>query len=163
MSWSAPRTFVALETLTAAIFNAHLRDNLRYLKGLDGTTVFDADVQIPGDGSEGLAGDTIQNNTKLRFKQINDLPNTNTTPLGHSNEPSGLWFIRKSTGSPSAAVFYSEAAGHTTSLIAGPAADWSNTAATASKTNVYITGGVLTIENRTGGTTDYEVMSWAGA
>lgn len=32
MSWTAPRTFVAGEVETAAIFNAHLRDNLLFLK-----------------------------------------------------------------------------------------------------------------------------------
>lgn len=32
MSWTTPRTFVAGEVETAAIFNAHLRDNLNFLK-----------------------------------------------------------------------------------------------------------------------------------
>lgn len=32
MSWTAPRTFVTGEVETAAIFNAHLRDNLNFLK-----------------------------------------------------------------------------------------------------------------------------------
>jgi transcription elongation factor len=29
MGWTAPRTWVAAETVTAALFNAHLRDNLK--------------------------------------------------------------------------------------------------------------------------------------
>ena len=32
MGWTAPRTFVAAEVETAAIFNAHLRDNMLFLK-----------------------------------------------------------------------------------------------------------------------------------
>src|SRR5690349_11167290 len=31
-SWTAPRTWVALETVTASLLNTHLRDNLLYLK-----------------------------------------------------------------------------------------------------------------------------------
>lgn len=34
MAWSVPRTWVALETPTAAIMNAHVRDNFDFLGGL---------------------------------------------------------------------------------------------------------------------------------
>lgn len=37
MSWTAPRTWTAGEIVTASIMNSAVRDNLRYLKGLDGT------------------------------------------------------------------------------------------------------------------------------
>jgi len=37
MAWTAPRTYTAGEVITASIGNTHWRDNLRYLKGLDGT------------------------------------------------------------------------------------------------------------------------------
>lgn len=33
MAWTAPRTWVVGEILTAALLNTHLRDNLLYLKG----------------------------------------------------------------------------------------------------------------------------------
>ncbi len=43
MAWTAPRTWVTGEVVTAAIGNTHWRDNLRYLKGLDGAvTIEDA-------------------------------------------------------------------------------------------------------------------------
>ena len=43
MAWTAPRTWVTGEVVTAALMNTHVRDDLRYLKGLDGgVTVEDA-------------------------------------------------------------------------------------------------------------------------
>lgn len=33
MAWTAPRTWVTLELVTAAIMNTHVRNNLLYLKG----------------------------------------------------------------------------------------------------------------------------------
>ena len=39
MGWNQPRTFTAGEIITASILNTHLRDQLRFLKGLDGTVV----------------------------------------------------------------------------------------------------------------------------
>ncbi len=43
MGWVLPRTYVTGEVITAAIGNTHWRDNLRYLKGLDGAvTIEDA-------------------------------------------------------------------------------------------------------------------------
>ena len=36
MAWTAPRTWVTNEIVTAAQMNAHVRDNTRFLKGLDG-------------------------------------------------------------------------------------------------------------------------------
>jgi len=44
MAWSTPRTWVASEIITAALFNAHIRDNFRYLKGLDGSITFEDDI-----------------------------------------------------------------------------------------------------------------------
>ncbi len=48
MAWTAPRTYVPGEILTADILNTHVRDDLRYLKGLDGTTAFSAGATFAG-------------------------------------------------------------------------------------------------------------------
>lgn len=37
-AWTAPRTWVANEIVTAALMNTHVRDNLLYLKGITDTT-----------------------------------------------------------------------------------------------------------------------------
>jgi len=44
MAWTAPRDWVADEVVTAAIMNSAVRDNLRYLKGLDGAITFEDDI-----------------------------------------------------------------------------------------------------------------------
>lgn len=46
MAWTSPRTYVAGEVITAAIFNDHIRSNLRYLKGLDGSVTIDNDLTV---------------------------------------------------------------------------------------------------------------------
>ena len=46
MAWVSPRTWVAGEVVTAALGNTHWRDNLRYLKGLDGAVTIGADLTV---------------------------------------------------------------------------------------------------------------------
>ena len=47
MAFTSPRTWVAGEVVTNNLLNTHVRDNLRYLKGLDGEVVFSAYIDIP--------------------------------------------------------------------------------------------------------------------
>lgn len=47
-----------------------------------------------------------------------------------------------------------------TQLVAGAAGRWTITAGTATHTNVYYTGGTLTIQNNTGGSRTYTVLAW---
>ncbi len=44
MGWTVPRDWVADEVVTAAVMNSAVRDNLRYLKGLDGDITFEDDI-----------------------------------------------------------------------------------------------------------------------
>ncbi len=44
MAWTAPRTYTTGELITAAILNTHIRDDLKYLKGLSGAITIDADI-----------------------------------------------------------------------------------------------------------------------
>ena len=46
MAWTAPRTWVTGEVVTAALMNTHVRDDLRYLKGLDGGVTIEDDLDI---------------------------------------------------------------------------------------------------------------------
>ena len=48
MAWTTPRTWTAGEVITNAVLNTHIRDNLRFLKGNDGTTVFEDTVVHTG-------------------------------------------------------------------------------------------------------------------
>ena len=55
MSFTAPRTWVAGEIVTASIMNSAVRDNLRYLKGLDGVPTIESGLTIDNtDGDERL-------------------------------------------------------------------------------------------------------------
>jgi len=44
MAWTAPKTYAVGELVTAAILNTHIRDNLKYLKGLAGAITFSDDI-----------------------------------------------------------------------------------------------------------------------
>lgn len=52
MGWTAPRTWTVGEMTSKVILDAHVRDNLRYLKGLDGVITLSSGLIIPdGAGS----------------------------------------------------------------------------------------------------------------
>jgi hypothetical protein len=51
MAWTTPRTWVTNEIVTAAQLNSHLRDNTRFLKGLDGNITLEDRVIIDGDAN----------------------------------------------------------------------------------------------------------------
>lgn len=51
MAWTAPRTWVTGEVVTAAQLNEQLRDNERYLKGLDGGVTIEDRLTLDGDAS----------------------------------------------------------------------------------------------------------------
>ena len=46
MAWTAPRTWVTGEIVTAALLNTHVRDDLRFLKGNDGDITFSDSIII---------------------------------------------------------------------------------------------------------------------
>src|SRR3990167_6626892 len=55
MAFTSPRTWVAGEIVTAALMNTHIRDNERYLKGLDGVPTIESGLTIDNtDGDERL-------------------------------------------------------------------------------------------------------------
>ena len=51
MAWTAPRTWVTNEIVTAAQMNAHVRDNTRFLKGLDGNITLEDRIIIDNDAA----------------------------------------------------------------------------------------------------------------
>ena len=54
-SWTEPRTWADEELIDETIMNAHVRDNLRYLKGLDGVVTTESGLIIDNtDGDEYL-------------------------------------------------------------------------------------------------------------
>ena len=54
--WSAPRNWAAGEVITAVIMNTDVRDQFRYLKGLDGDTTLNAGLTV----SSGIANTNLK-------------------------------------------------------------------------------------------------------
>lgn len=52
MAWTSPRTYTVGEIITKAILDAHVRDNLRYLKGLDGVPTVESGLIIDNTGGD---------------------------------------------------------------------------------------------------------------
>lgn len=48
MAWTTPDSYSVGEILAAAKLNTHLRDNLRYLKGLDGAVTIESPLTVSG-------------------------------------------------------------------------------------------------------------------
>lgn len=48
MAFTTPKTYTNGELITDTTLNTHVRDNLRYLKGLDGTTAFSSGITVAG-------------------------------------------------------------------------------------------------------------------
>lgn len=46
MAFTTPRTWVVAEVVTASIMNTHVRDNIRYLKGMDGAIALEDEISI---------------------------------------------------------------------------------------------------------------------
>lgn len=44
MAFTSPRTWISSEIVTAALMNTHVRDNERYLNGLDGDVTINDDL-----------------------------------------------------------------------------------------------------------------------
>ncbi len=47
MAWTSPRTYTVGEIITKSILDTHVRDNLRYIKGTDGTVTLDSGIILP--------------------------------------------------------------------------------------------------------------------
>ena len=104
MAFTTPRTWVAGEIVTAALMNTHIRDNERYLKGLDGAiTLSDALILPDGagyylhipilttvqrDGLTPTAGMVIYNSTTTQFQKYENA--AWRADLGFNSDHGGL-------------------------------------------------------------------------
>lgn len=115
----------------------------------------------PGNGWMALFGGLYLNNTT-------DWPVKRNNPAAVLNNgtmqinpllagAAGYVFIRDDADF--IAMFACEGGG-TPRKVDGDATRWSVTAGTASHTNVYYTGGTLTLENKTGATRTYKMLFW---
>lgn len=97
MAWTAPRTWVAGETVTAAIGNTHWRDNL----------VMAAGATKPAASVSRAAAQSIPNNTSTAISFDTEVYDTDTMFAGSSTnvtiKTAGLWVITAGCGLNAAA------------------------------------------------------------
>lgn len=67
MAWTAPKTFISGAKLLFSELNTHVRDNLRYLKGLDGDVQLSDDLDLQNNllkniGAAGAQGQVLYHN-----------------------------------------------------------------------------------------------------
>lgn len=167
MAWTAPRTWVAGEIVTAALMNTHLRDNLNDLA--DGTWGRDTAFVHKAANESVVASTTVQNDDHLLFAVAAnaiyivsvclflEANNLNDAKFGWSLPASATFNMLKNT--PSTAI----AAGTTSAN-----GDWAGiTGAVSSTLNVGVTDGSITIgaELRalinTAGTAGTANLQWA--
>lgn len=89
MAWTAPRTWVAGETVTAALLNTHLRDNLLWVAraGINGMASFEpawtSSGTAPAILNGSLAGQYLQVGTTVFFEARMTAGNTTTFGTGN--------------------------------------------------------------------------------
>ncbi len=99
MAWTAPRIYVVGELMTAGIFNTHIRDNLKYLKGLAGAITFNDDiitaynvdgVDISGHEARHISGGADDIDSPLAIAAMADLANGRYWQGDATNRPAEL-------------------------------------------------------------------------
>lgn len=60
MAWTSPLTWVASSTLTSATLNTHIRDNLKFLKGTDGTITIEDALISDTDKTDDLGSTSVR-------------------------------------------------------------------------------------------------------
>lgn len=90
MAWTAPATWSVAEIVTASKMNAHIRDNLNYLKGNAGAvTIVDSLLIQKASGSSSLGLQIPANTTYGQFI-FNDQAGTQAAYLGFIGSSAGL-------------------------------------------------------------------------
>ena len=84
--------------------------------------------------------------------------NATATPFGNANNFSGLFVVNDTNNTGLCAVFLTGGAGMI--LVSQTGTNFTNAVGTAGKTNVYLNGNVVTIENKSGVNTNYNVMAF---
>jgi hypothetical protein len=85
--------------------------------------------------------------------------NGTATPFGASRNFSGLIVISETAVNGSCAVFVADGGGGVALVSASVANTWTTTSGTASRTNVYLVSGAVTIENKLGSTATYNIIA----
>ncbi len=130
-----------------------LEDQIERLRKAD-TAPLSTGAQVPrSSGSALFAIDATATGSALSV--AND---GTATPFGASRNFSGLIIISETAINGSVGLYLIDGGGSVT-LVAVAGAFWSVAQGTASKTNIYITASVITLENKLGSTASYNIMA----
>ena len=92
MAWTAPRTWVVSEIVTAALMNTHVRDDLRYLKGLDGVPTIQGGLIVDNSlGTEYLTVPALTTAQRDALTPVNGMMIYNSTLAVHQRRENGAW------------------------------------------------------------------------
>ena len=92
ISWTSPRTFVVGEIVTASILNTHLRDQFRYLKGMDGVPTIQSGLIIDNSlGTEYLTVPSLTTTQRDALTPVNGMVIYNSTLTVFQRRENGAW------------------------------------------------------------------------
>lgn len=180
MSWTAPRTWVAAEVLTAANFNTHIRDNLDAAAGAN-----KAACRVFNSATQSIANNTVTavtHNSETYDRQSLHSTSVNTSRVTIPSGWGGVWrftghieFAANATGERHIGVYKNAGGvamgGINTNAIAGGARptiltvadDCSAVAGDFFELSVFQTsGGALNVSASTGFQCEFEAM-WVSA
>jgi hypothetical protein len=106
----------------------------------------------PSTGSEQFALDTSGTNLTVAN-------NATAYPFGNSNNFSGIIIINDVSVTGSCGLFIAGGGGQISLISASTAGTFSTTSGTSGRVNVYVTGNVITIENKYGSSVVLNVMA----
>lgn len=161
IGWTAPRTWVAGEVVTAALMQTHVRDQFRYLKGSDGTTDFDDSVRHVGTAHmlvinsvtsanrpTGTNAGLVYNTTTNKFQKYED--GAWRTDLGYASTINSHFSTSQATGD----IFYADGPTSIARLAAGGSGSVLQTnAATGAPSWVANVGALALVKSGSGITT----------
>ena len=92
MAWTAPATWVVGQIVTAALMNTHVRDDLRYLKGLDGVPTIQGGLIVDNSlGTEYLTVPALTTAQRDALTPVNGMMIYNSTLAVHQRRENGAW------------------------------------------------------------------------
>lgn len=126
MAWTAPRTWVTSEVVTAALMNSAVRDNLRYLKGLDGAITIEDDivtahnvdgVDVSSHEGRHVSGGADDIDSALAIAAMPNLADGNVWKGNVSNRPAEVAFPTRTLSAANETVQEGYYAGTTLSAV----------------------------------------------
>ena len=122
MAFTSPKTFAVAEVLTSPDMNTYVRDNTRYLKGLDGATTFTAGIIITDGAGNYVRLPTLTTTQRDALTPVNGMIIYNSTLTQLQKYENAVWADFAYKGNLAAMLIASQATGDL--LYASSATAW---------------------------------------